>query len=423
MRTFQRTDVFVNETYEYAFSAVPPAKKKSTGSLLLIMAGVAFSTTGLTLGAGIGSSMEFPKAIAACLIGNTFLFLFTLFWGLLGYKTGYTSVFLVKKIVGEKAGLVFAILVTVTMIVWIGLNGDMLSKMLVSIYPRWQIPGPVTVLLAVALCVSCAISGWKGLEMLAKIAVPVVMLLTIYNISYIFHMKDGASFFFQYQPENNMEFIPAIVTIIGNFFLAAVTSPNLCRFAKNVRAVVVCTLTYALVLSVSNFGGILIVQATQANNLNYGIYILGMLGQNFVWVLLCTYTTQSVNMYAGSLAVQGIVRGTAMGGNVSHSTSVLMIGGLSAIVGITGIASKMTDFIGVMLMMAVPFAVLVVVEVFMRKGRREPDEKIPLAAWLAGVAFGVVVGSFAGAEPAALQIPFTALVYAVLRGREKRFTE
>lgn len=196
MRAFQRTNVFINETYEYAFSAVPQARKKSTVSLLLVMMGISFSSSGLTLGAEFGNTMTFAKALAACLIGNTFLFIFSLFWGMLGYKSGYTSVFLVKKILGDKAGNVFSLLVVAAMITWVGVNGDLLAKMIVCIFPEWPFPIPVTVLLAVTVCVCCVVGGWKNLEIVAKLSIPVIIGLTMHNIVHLALKKMGLNFCF-----------------------------------------------------------------------------------------------------------------------------------------------------------------------------------------------------------------------------------
>lgn len=347
-----------DKTYEYALSAVPAKKRKSTRQLVFILIGFACSTTGLNTGAQIGKEMPFFMAAGACFLGNLLLFLNAFFWGNLACKSGYSSAYLVKKYLGNKMAIVFSSLVIFFMIVWIGMNGELLGRAVIAIFPDWSLPVSVTAFLVIALITASSLNGWRSMELLSRIFVPFILLLTMINLIRGIS-KAGIEFLFAYQPENGMAFGTAVGLIAGNFALSSVTVADICRFAKNQRSVFFGVLAYALTLTANNLCGILIVQSTGANNLNYGMYLLGMAGSSFLWMLLCTYTTQNVNMYTGSLAIQKLVHRTVMGGNISHKMAVLFIGGFSIIAGVLGVSRYLKEITGILILVVLPLTVMV----------------------------------------------------------------
>lgn len=99
----------INEIYAYALSAVPEEKRKPANHLAFILIGYAISSSGLTVGAELGNKMIFPEAAGICILGNLFLFVMALFWGILGYDSGYGSIYLIKKYLGTKVSILFSV--------------------------------------------------------------------------------------------------------------------------------------------------------------------------------------------------------------------------------------------------------------------------------------------------------------------------
>lgn len=385
MKGFQNLDFFVNETYENAFSAVPDGKKKPTNRLIFILAGFAFSTSGLTVGTRIGSQMTFLNAVGVCLAGNLLLFLIALFWGMQGYRSGYTSVFLVKSIFGDRTASLFSILIVFSVILWIGMNGDLLARVLLSIFEEWPLPVSMTALIMVALGIIGPTKGWRNLEVMSRIMVPAIIAMTVYNIIWLIRAEGNVFFLIDYRPQTALALPAAFTMIVGNFLLSATTMPDICRFAKSRGAVISCVSVYALVMMVSNLCGILIVQSTGANSLNYGIYLLGMIVPSAIWIVLCGYTTQNMNLYTGSLAIQNFVRETVMEGNISHKVAVLFIGGLSGIAGIIGTARFLPEITNLQIAVLLPLTGIAVAEMSRFRKYGKVKGSIPVAAWSAGV--------------------------------------
>lgn len=327
MKGFQGIDAMLDATYEYVFTPVPREKRKSTFRLLLILVGFGCSSSGLATGGQVGAALPFPQAVALCLLGNLLVFGMALFWGLQGCRTGDTGIFWVKNEIGPRAATLFSAWVLLIMILWIGMNGELLARFMVAALPEWPLPVPVTSLLAVGLSIFAARNGWKSLEDQSRLLVPLILVLGGAVLFHAWATGQGAD----YQPVGDVSAGTALGMVVGNFAISAVMMADICRFARRRRAVVLCLLANAAALMLSNLVGILVVQSTGAHNLNYGLFLLGTAPWSLLWLIATSITTQNVNLYMGSLAIQSLLRKTVVGGDVSYRTAACFVGGLAAI--------------------------------------------------------------------------------------------
>lgn len=408
-------DFSVNGAYDYIFSAVPSSKRKSTWRLIAILSSFAFSPSGLTVGANIGSRMTFCQAVAACFIGNLVLFLVALVCSMLAHRLGYNSVFLVKKIFGNTAGNVFSVLIILSMIIWIGINGDLFAKTMVSVFPTWSPPIPVTILLIILFWAFCSFSGWRSLEWTNIILLPGILLFTIYHVIRIGGTMGGFGFVWEYKPELYLPFSSAIIMIIGNYSVSAMTIPDICRFAKSKCSVILCTTIFASFIMISNICGILIVQAAKVNSLNYGVVVLGMAVSYFIWVVFCISSTQNINIYTSSLAIQNLVHETPLSGNISHKTAVLLVGGLSAIIGIVDIINYLTEVCFTLAMAMLSLFGILLIEILIGKNYKTVEKWIPLLAWLIGSFAGWILWLYGKRGAWILPLLISSAIYYILR--------
>lgn len=417
MRRFQNMDFFSKETYEYAFSQVPDNDRKRTGRLAFILVGFAFSSSGLTVGTKIGGAMEFYQAVIICLAANTLLFLMALLWGMLGYQSGHTITYLLRKMLGDKVSALLSSLIVVAMIIRMGMNGEILARLILSIFSGWFFPESVTTMLVVALLILGSVHGWRQLEVVNGVVVPLIGALTLYGVVWIWRMKGGLGFLLCYQSAYRMSLSAAIAMTVGNFALSATTMPDICRFAKSRRAVLTCASAYALALTMSNLCGILLVQATEANNLIYGIFLLNMVFPGFLWMVLSSYTTQNVNVYMGSLAMQNFVHGTEMGGNISHKLASYLIGGQAVILGVIGVYKHLEQITNVLVVLVMPLTGIAVAELLLGKKWRTVKEWAALLSWGVGTASGCAVWIWGETGMWSESAIVAGLCYGLLRNR------
>lgn len=330
------------ESYEYIFSAVPSERRKATLGLICIMAGFSFSPSSLTLGMGLGRSMAFTEAAVACLAGNLLLFAVALFWGLLAWSSGMNGIALIKKHLGKKTAAWIACLMIFFLILWIGINGDILARLCIALFPSWVLPFSVTVVVMLLPVLWFSHRGFRSLSFYSRLFIAVILLLPLHGFFNSLIGGTGMAQLLAYVPQNSLGISKAVTMVAGNFALSTIMLTDICRFAKKKTSVFLCVSAYAIILFFCNLSGILIAQLTGARNLSYGIYLLDMALPGLLWLLLCSYTTQNVNMYVGSIALQELLQQTVMGGNISHSIAVYFIYSAAVIMGILKIDRYLT---------------------------------------------------------------------------------
>lgn len=426
MNRLQNIEYGINDSFEYALSPVPENRRKGTGQLMAVLAGVACSTTGVSLGMKAGLAMSFPRAVFACVAGNLGLFLLAFFWGSLGQRTGHSSVSLVRRALGNQTAVFYAVFIILTTSVWIGMSGNLMAGLLIAGFSRWKIPMAITTQIAVGTCIFLSSNGWNSMKHVSFRSLPILLALTIYLVWSLGTVQGGFGELAVYEPVGGLSTAVMLAVIIGNYALSATTMPDICRFAKNRHSVLFCTGVYILALTVSNLCGILIVQITGAEVLSYGIFQFGIALLNLVWVVLCIYTTQNVNLYVGGLAIQNLVQGTAMEGNISNRTAMILLGGLAVIVGVADLSRYLADVAQAVLLIAAPLTGIMTAELCGRK-RRQNHEKtglagwIPLIAWAAGIGAGVWIGEKLGYGFYAAALVVGGAVYAAACAGMRRY--
>lgn len=419
MKKTDRTMPSSREVYEYAFSSVPADKRKPLNSILLVLVGFCLSTSSIATGIRVGYSVSFGSALWICIAGNLVLFLCALFWGMLGCRTGYTSQHLLGAMLGRKVSLLFSGFVILAMTIWLGMNGEWLANIVFHLFSQWRIPVPVTTLLIIAVGTCCSTFGWKTLEITSKIMVPIILVVG-YVILHVNSMGIGLDAIAQYQPRGHLSASESFVLVVGNFAMSAITIPDLCRFAKSRKAVLGCVSTYFLTLTACNLCGILIAQTIRSHSLTYSVYLMGATLPGLVCLSMCTYTTQNVNMYIGSLAYQNVLKDTSMGGNLSHKMAVLFMGGFAMVVGAMGIGSYLVAFNRFLALGAVSLTGIALIEYLMGKKRKKVNENLPLLVWLFSVAVGLAVWLWKGTGVGVLSVTVVSAstVYAITRGKD-----
>ncbi|MFZ7102779.1 MAG: cytosine permease [Peptococcaceae bacterium] len=75
------------------------------------------------MGEAVGVGLTFQKAALALIIGNAVLISIVILTGLLAYKNGLSTAFLSRKVFGKSSSNIFSILLALSAVTWISLNG------------------------------------------------------------------------------------------------------------------------------------------------------------------------------------------------------------------------------------------------------------------------------------------------------------
>lgn len=225
---------------DYSFTAVPSDARKGILSLLAVMVGFSFTSSSMVTGAQMGLNSDLLNFIYALLLGGIFLSIYTGILAYIGGRTGLSFDLLCRRAFGRFGSMLPSLLLTLTQIGWFGVCSAMLAIPVAeylgcSVYP----------VLAVAcmFMIYTAYIGFKGLEILSYIAVPMILVLGGWSVWHAI-CSGSQSFVETFNAstgENDLNMLIGLV--IGSFISGGTTTPNFTRFARTARFAVISTVT------------------------------------------------------------------------------------------------------------------------------------------------------------------------------------
>ncbi|MEG2140220.1 MAG: cytosine permease, partial [Bilophila sp.] len=359
------------QVYEFAFEPVPKGHKKTTSSIFIVLAGYVTALSCLATGAKIGGLMTFQNAVWACFTGNAVLFCMAVLLGIVACETGWSTTFLSRQVFGKTTSRLFSFLIILSSVIWIGLNGDLFSRMIARSFTWWPLPTALTAVLVIGIWTQSAMRGWKGIELVSWIAVPIAVSI-IGVCAYDIWTTVGFVTITTYKPLQPLSFTAASSAIVGNFVFGCTITPDVCRFARSRKAVLIAVF-FALLIGLFglNVCGVLIAQTAGNTDFNHAVATLGLSLPVFLCAVFCLWPTQDNNIYGGSLAIQNILQGTQLEGFVSHRFLACILACLSAIFAAIGAAHYLLPIIIMLSVLLPPVSGMLFAEYFFVKRSRE----------------------------------------------------
>jgi len=382
-----------NAAYEFAFESVPQDKRKGGLSLFVVLAGYPIALSNFVTGSAIGFRMTFPQAMVALLAADAFLIFVAVITGLISYETGLSTSFLSRTAFGKKGSSIFSILLALSAINWIGINGNTFAGMIKINFPGWPIPVSITGVIAIFLWAQSAIRGYKGLEFISFIGVPAAIVLSIASFIGVGIKGGGYAEAFNYIPSNSMTFTAASASVIGSWVFGCIITPDICRYAKSRGTVFISGISAFFVgLFCLQFIGVLVAMATKNGNFSAATSALGLGYLVFACTVFCLWTTQDNNIYGASLALQNVFNETRLKGKVKHSYIAISIATLAAIFAFFGALSYLLPIISFLSVLLAPVPALIVAERYFVKNSKINININPIAliSWIIGGVIGKV---------------------------------
>ncbi len=337
--------------------------------------------------------MTFADAMIAILAADAFLITVVIITGIMAYESGLSTAFLSRKAFGKKGSSIFSLILVFSAINWVGINGDTFAKMIASTFPWWPIPISITAVIVIAIWVQSALKGYNGLEFISYLGVPAAIVLTIVCVFFVGKESQGFANVLSYIPAEPMSFTAASASVIGSWIFGCVITPDVCRFARSKKDVVVAGFTAFIIgLFGLQLTGVLVATATAKGDFVSATAALGLSLLVFICSVFCLWTTQDNNIYAASLALQNVLNETKLSGKIKHSTVAITIAAIAAAFGFMGALKYLLPIIQTLSVLIAPVPGLLVAERYIVKNSKEAKDVNYLAiiAWIGGGIGGYV---------------------------------
>ncbi|MDU5950934.1 MAG: cytosine permease, partial [Paenibacillus macerans] len=187
---------------DYAIQAVPQSERKGLLNVAFTSCGWIISLSTIFVGGSLAAGMTFGKAILAGLLGMLILAVYGFFQGWMGAKYGVSTTVLARQAFGRTGASLFGILLSLTMgIGWFGWQVAFFGSTIEQMFPGYWFADPnVAIIWGGALMMLTALIGYKGITYLSFVAVPMVVVLSIWGIWVAADQTGGFANLFAAQP-------------------------------------------------------------------------------------------------------------------------------------------------------------------------------------------------------------------------------
>ena len=293
---------------------------------------------------------------------------------------------------GKAGSHLVNLILAVTLLGWYGVTADLfgraLSQAVDDTFGAGIAPGIFTIA-GGALMVATTIYGFRAIDRLSRIAVPLLATLLVYGVwtvlegAGIAELVGAAT-----RPHGTITSIPAgISIIIGSFFVGVTLVPDLSRFARGRRDAISGSflsygLGFPLVLLLSGLPALVSPEPdliASMTSLGLGIFAL-------IVMVFATWTTNINNLYSASLSIARILPKV---GDWAITLAAGVIGTLLALAGI------MDHFVGFLVLLGIiipPVAGVYLADYFLIRPTRinhEQTDAVPRFRWIAIVSWVV----------------------------------
>ncbi len=399
---------------DYPLSEVPQTARKGLLPMSVILLGFTFFTATMFAGGTLGTAFSFPQLMAAIVVGNLLLGIYASALAFIAYKSGLNSVLMGRFCFGEIGSKLSDFILGFTQIGWYAWGVATIAVVLVKLTPlteAWEIP--LMIFFGMSFCLT-AMVGFKGMDILSRVAVPVMLLFIL--ISLYTGMVDvgGVAELFGMEPTSSLSFTAAITIVIGTFVSGGTQATNWSRFASSGKIAIWATMAAFFIgnglMVITGALGTLIYQ--QADIIDV------MVAQGFVvlavlMLFLNLWTTQDNTIYNFAVAGCNILR-------TSHRRTVTVVGAaIGTLLAVFGMDNYLIPFLVLLGTFIPPIGGVIMADFWLKHKGQYPklvEAQLPAFNWIGLISYVIASAAayFSPSMPSIVGVFTAVIVYGIL---------
>ena len=313
--------------------------------------------------------------------------------GAAGAKEGVASAMLARHSFGREGSKFIGILLAVVMLGWFAVQVGFFGSTMAALFPN---AGVITQKYVAAgwggiLMMITAYFGYKGLNALSYVAVPLIAILATVGSVIAVENAGGLSTILNIAPNKPMTIGAAVVTIVGSFAGGAAAQSDITRYAKTPKTAWAGTIFgYLIANSFVILAGYIIAASTGESDLPVAFLAMGLGAAALIILILAQWTTNDNNLYTASLGLSNCLPFT------KHQI-VLGAGVLATLVGAMGLADYFTTWLSILGIGLPPVAGTIICDYYLLRERKyeygpgTKYSKVNLWAFISMIG-GIIVG-------------------------------
>ncbi|MDR6224122.1 cytosine permease [Desmospora profundinema] len=222
---------------DYSREPVPLSERKSWLPLALVWIAMGVDLSAVVLSAALISGLTLQNTLIVVSVGSFILALIGLACSYVGSKTGLSTAMINRFTFGEKGSYLVIIVISVAYFGWFGVTAGFFGES--AQYTIYSVTGldissKVLALIGGLLMTLTATIGFKAIEKLSLLAVPLMLGMLFSMLFKLFTDKENTRNLLHTHPVGDLiGFGTAISLVVGAFIVACSHSPDVARWAKS----------------------------------------------------------------------------------------------------------------------------------------------------------------------------------------------
>lgn len=420
---------------DYPQSEVPAAARRGFWPLFIVLGGFVIFTPTMLSGARLAESFAAGELLSVLAVGSIVLGLYVAALAFVGARTGLTTVLLARFSLGHYGAKFAGLLLGGTQVCWYAVTTVLLADLAVRATGLDTALTPAVVVAGSLLTAVAAYYGFRGLELLSAVSVPLVLVLFAWVSVEAVGVAGGPAGLWSWDPpgEGKISWATAVTVVVGTFVSGGTQTPNWSRFARLPRhAFVAAFAAFLLCNGMMLLLGALGAVAFRTGDVVAVVQHLDLALGALAILFLKTWTTQENTAYAFGVA------GAELFGQPRKRPYV--IGGVvvAIVLALTGIYEGLPQFLVALGILIPPLGGTIIGDhLFVWRGTLPPVATTTFlpVRWTCVTAYGVGLGTafvterlswglppVQGIVAAVLAVPVAERMFAVAGVRTRHVT-
>jgi len=359
---------------QYSNQPVPAEQQVGWLRVGLISAMVSFSLPTFLTGAEIFRAGQNDTVFSATWVGcalTTLIAAIAAIAGSIGARTHLSSYVLTRIAFGRRGAALVNLAFAISLLGWFGVNIDLFGGTLVALFADaglGTLPIWAAELLAGVLMTVTTIYGFRGINALSTLLVPVMILVTALLLTEARAITSFADLLGAAEPRG-LSFGDAVSSVVGGMVIGAVILPDITRYIRQWSgAIFVAVLSYLVVTGCVITVGGWAAEVFDRDDLLEILLVAGLSWGAFVIIVLGSWVLNSLNLYSSALSIEATVPAT------NYRLLTILLGVLGTLAAFLNILDYFLSFLFYLAIVFVPVAGVIAVDyLLVRRNAYHPD--------------------------------------------------
>ncbi|MFP1929115.1 cytosine permease [Lonsdalea quercina] len=299
----------MSERNEFPLSETPKNQRKGLLSISMVLFSFTFFTGTMFAGGKLGVAFPLIDMLWIAAIGNLLLALYAAALGLIAARSGLNSVLMGRFCFGEVGSKLSDFLLGFAELGWYAWGTATLAISLVELLdlpPGFTVP--LMILFGLGFSIT-ALAGFKGLDLLSRISVPLMFILLVASMWIATRDAGGWRGLTHITPSHTMTWSAAITMVFGTFASGATQATNWTRLSRSGKIAV-----GASIISFLGGNGLMIISGAwcaivyQQADIVAVMMLQGLSLAAVIMLFLNLWTIQGPTIYNVSIAACHLLR-------------------------------------------------------------------------------------------------------------------